>query len=441
MSNATASLALPPWKGDELAETAQLVYMGVCEQVGDSADHFVYKGVKGRLWKGSVNAVMEELWPAMRRAQGVNTDSTEVIRVKRAVNAFLRSSLVLIYVPPGTWWVRSDWQPRSGGRDKGKLQANALREAALQLVSPPEPREPKILSDMIPVSSVTTTDELRIEQVYSGEGDPVTTYEDVSPVQAAYWLEHNAAIRLLSELEIVKMARDMTNDRWRLTHQGLAFDPDGWLLDGQHRLNAIVRSGKTVRMAVTRNLTREAFDGMDIGRSRRTADLIKIRLSVHAAHELEVITRRALVWQAGTFMSRALRPTQAEILAAVEGENADLTLLTAAEYAASWKSRPVLTNSIAGFAWWLFNGCSPDHCQEFMFQMETGVGLDKGDPAYTLRERLLRERQKLKGKAHLKPEVPTALAIMAWNHYRRGTKITKLQLPEPLNDKSCPRPI
>ena len=42
------------------------------------------------------------------------------------------------------------------------------------------------------------------------------------------------------------IARDMKAGHWRLTHQGIAFDPAGVLIDGQHRLWAIVESDTTL---------------------------------------------------------------------------------------------------------------------------------------------------------------------------------------------------
>ncbi len=51
-------------------------------------------------------------------------------------------------------------------------------------------------------------------------------------------------------LQIEKMAWDMLNEKWLLTHQGIAFDESGTLYDGQNRLMSIIASGCTVELMV-----------------------------------------------------------------------------------------------------------------------------------------------------------------------------------------------
>jgi hypothetical protein len=79
-------------------------------------------------------------------------------------------------------------------------------------------------------------------------------------------------------------ARDMLNGVWVPTHQGLAFNDRDELIDGQHRLQAIVKSGCTVRMMVTFGLASvidgkemTTMDAVDRGRTRSVADQLKIQ--------------------------------------------------------------------------------------------------------------------------------------------------------------------
>lgn len=59
---------------------------------------------------------------------------------------------------------------------------------------------------------------------------------DVTPEMAAKWLEGNVLNRPLKQAHVDRLAREMAAGRWRLTHQGIAFDVSGCLIDGQHRL-------------------------------------------------------------------------------------------------------------------------------------------------------------------------------------------------------------
>lgn len=99
-----------------------------------------------------------------------------------------------------------------------------------------------------------------------------TTYESISPSVAEMYLQKNVINRPISPTLIRKYAVDMQAGRWRTTHQGIAFDMDGLLRDGQHRLKAIIISGKTVVMAVTRNMSEAACSAIDNGRARTFTD-------------------------------------------------------------------------------------------------------------------------------------------------------------------------
>lgn len=88
--------------------------------------------------------------------------------------------------------------------------------------------------------------------------DIVTTIETISPGVAKSYLEKNKCNRSMSRLHKDKLSRAMQAGEFRTTHQGIAFDVNGDLVDGQHRLTAVVDSGKTVTMLVTRGLPMEA---------------------------------------------------------------------------------------------------------------------------------------------------------------------------------------
>jgi hypothetical protein len=82
--------------------------------------------------------------------------------------------------------------------------------------------------------------------------------------------------RPVHQSQVNKYAADMKAGRWGRNHQGLAFDRNGILMDGQHRLWAVAESGVTVMMPVTYGLDREAQLTIDSGLKRTTADMAAI---------------------------------------------------------------------------------------------------------------------------------------------------------------------
>jgi hypothetical protein len=76
----------------------------------------------------------------------------------------------------------------------------------------------------------------------------------ITPEMAEQMLEKNTHNRKLKRPTVLRYAREMKLGRWQMTHQGVAISDDGTVIDGQHRLAAIVESGRTVPMMLTSGL-------------------------------------------------------------------------------------------------------------------------------------------------------------------------------------------
>lgn len=90
----------------------------------------------------------------------------------------------------------------------------------------------------------------------------------IGPQQAKEWLERKAKNRNFNQKHIDYLANEIKMGRWRLTHQGIAFNDKGELIDGQHRLAAIIKAGIAVSMFVTCGVTTDRFPIMDRGLPR-----------------------------------------------------------------------------------------------------------------------------------------------------------------------------
>ncbi len=99
---------------------------------------------------------------------------------------------------------------------------------------------------------------------------------DVTPDKALKWLEGNTHNRPVNEAHVRRLARDILAGRWRLTHQGIAFDTDGLLVDGQHRLWAVVEAGVPITVRVFFNEPPENRDVLDSGQRRSNLDILNI---------------------------------------------------------------------------------------------------------------------------------------------------------------------
>ncbi len=119
---------------------------------------------------------------------------------------------------------------------------------------------------------------------------------DITPSMAEVWLmERNPHNRRVVEAHAERMAGEMKAGRWRLTHQGIAFDTNGVLIDGQHRLWAIVLSGCTVPMRLFFNEPIESLGAIDVVRARTNDEVITLAGGMGEVTRRDLATLRAMI--------------------------------------------------------------------------------------------------------------------------------------------------
>lgn len=106
----------------------------------------------------------------------------------------------------------------------------------------------------------------------------VSQEETITPKQAEAWInemEQRIAQGLMKQRPVrwravTKYAQDMRLGNWLVTHQGIAWNTEGDLIDGQNRLRAIMEAAIPVTMMVTRGVPKEVdgrmtMDTIDLG--------------------------------------------------------------------------------------------------------------------------------------------------------------------------------
>jgi len=104
---------------------------------------------------------------------------------------------------------------------------------------------------------------------------PVFAVERVTPEMATQWLSTALHNRKLRPSKVRAYAEDMRCGRWTMNGESIKFDTAGHLLNGQHRLNAVIKSGATVEMATVRGLDPSTQATMDRGLSAKSYDWAK----------------------------------------------------------------------------------------------------------------------------------------------------------------------
>lgn len=106
---------------------------------------------------------------------------------------------------------------------------------------------------------------------------PECVIELVTPETARKYVSANIANRDIRPDRVVGHAAIMRRGDWKLTSNGVSFDTNGRLIDGQHRLIAVIVSGSPAWLVVVRGLEPESQDVMDTNLPRKLSDALKLR--------------------------------------------------------------------------------------------------------------------------------------------------------------------
>lgn len=251
------------------------------------------------------------------------------------------------------------------------------------------------------------------------DNHPTTSQYIITAGVAEHWLEANTHNRAVRERYVETLAAAMNRGEWVENGDAIRFSTDGVLLDGQHRLAAVVHSGRPINAFVTTGLTPESQITMDTGSRRTFADVLKL-----AGHPnsitLAALATRVYKWDSGQVRSNLYRPTHAQLLSIIDRYP---QLPDALTYGSRIYNAVKLTQSVGAFSWWLFSAVDEADAEVFVDRLVDGAGLQEGAPILALRRTLLSNSQ---ARAKQPDFVLIALMIKAWNAYRDGREVKLL---------------
>ncbi len=255
---------------------------------------------------------------------------------------------------------------------------------------------------------------------------------DVTPALARQWLdERNTHNRALRTRVVAAYARDMSADRWMDNGETIKFADDGRLLDGQHRLQAVVVAGKTVRMMVVDGLAPAAQETMDAGARRTTGDVLALR-GERGATVLAAVLRRVWMWERGDRKLTGIASTTTECAELLEQRPEIRQSVEVALYVhARFRQLPQSTCALAHS---LFAPIDLSMANWFFARLADGAALPPRHPVLTLRQRFLDEAGRIGSRSE---ERNLAYLIRAWNALRAGRSLARIQhspdaaMPEP----------
>lgn len=253
----------------------------------------------------------------------------------------------------------------------------------------------------------------------------------VTPSVAKNFLTYNRKNRTHSENHVRFLAKQMTNGNWIENGESIVFDINGYLKDGQHRLLAIIKSGKSYWMPVVDGVEPNSMATFDTGKNRSASDVLSINGFKNASKTSSLIksinsyclskSKKASLW---TGSNRADSLTNQGVLDYCE-ENYDWLseIVRKCDVIYKRQSKPkVLGGTQLGLIAYLIGGENPSDTVYDFLKNITGIKRQESTSSSYLYAKL--HNSKI-NKEPLNFYWVLGMSIKAWNYYVDGNPSVK----------------
>lgn len=254
----------------------------------------------------------------------------------------------------------------------------------------------------------------RLEKIQSGSRIRMT------PAMAQQLLESNQLNRPLAPGHAERIAGQIKAGKWRFNGDTIKISKTGDVLDGQHRLWAIIESDTPVDTIVIFGIDRDAFATIDTIRKPRSlgdtvalAGQAKYRSVIGAALSWHIRWRKGFI---ETYRAPKNRIENSDIEVALADHPG---IVRAVERAQS--VRRVANVALVAFLYYVVVNRNEELAERMISTLADPAGVSVNDPFYLLRQFFLADHHKKKD-----PVVTIAIAIKAINAAASNRRIQVL---------------
>jgi len=248
----------------------------------------------------------------------------------------------------------------------------------------------------------------------------------ITPEHAKQLLQKNKNNRKIKQPTVKRYANDMANGRWKSdTGEMIKISKEGNVLDGQHRLMAIVMANVPITMHIIYNVSQSVFDVLDTGAVRNAPDVFKVEGVKNNSSIPSIIQTYNLLKNKTKLGSRTKYNslTNAELLQKYN-EKPDF-YQSVYHRASSWYKQfsKILPISLIGGLYIYFRDIDEDDAVEFNNQMCGGYSISH-ESIVLLRNTLIKDKVSTKS---ISIDTKIAYIIKVWNAYRQDKVIKQLK--------------
>jgi hypothetical protein len=262
----------------------------------------------------------------------------------------------------------------------------------------------------------------------------------LTPEIALNWLKRNSHNRSFSRDSARLLAAEMDHGYWHENGEAIIFDTHGILIDGQHRLQAVLGSGHEYHVPVITGIQALVRPTVDTGKKRsgaqnlqmagvKNASTLAAALTLwkgYLAHDLRAMTHPGSA-------SPEQRTTIPRIMEDLE-QYPELRVAVQRSIALrpGGQGRSLISTSESALVWQaiIHSGTTQERAEEFLGSVLSGFNLSEGNPIIALRRRLI-DQMGTGLKMDKKERI--ALILKTWQLWSTGQKrkVLKWETTEP----------
>ena len=255
---------------------------------------------------------------------------------------------------------------------------------------------------------------------------------EFGPELAEYILTNlNHKNRPRKSMKIVQYSRDMSDGKWLITGETIAFGTDGLLKDGQNRLAACVRANKSFVTHVMFGIDPAAFSVMDTGANRSHSDILSI-MGVPNYSKVTASLKLYMAWKDGKTNTGAFKITNEDLREFYVSSVDEDAIQRSTKFSESvWSTTGYPVSTLGALYYWAFTQGEEKKLIEFYEKLRDGYGKAKS-PQKVLMKHVNEMRNDRYRK--LTSHDYAVMLARAWYNYKSGKSSLKADVMVHIDD-------
>ncbi len=247
--------------------------------------------------------------------------------------------------------------------------------------------------------------------------------ETINPEKAAEYLGKIYNQRSFKKTHGQNLARIMKDGHWHMAGDPIRFDTNGHLIDGQHRLQAVIDSGTTQQFLILRGLDPASYTVMDQGRPRTRGDTL-VTMDIKNSNIVGAAIAVLLRMKLGLEIDRhPVDNSEVAEFASKNRQELDRAITSARQFRS-------LSGATYGAFLFLAYHANPEKAEAFAEALANGSNLDSTNPALVLRNHAIRVAQTKNKIEDNRPSNLLPILVHAFNKFCRNETMARVAKPK-----------